>query len=311
MKKIIAFLMILFLGFFLIPSKVFAAEDLPPVYSIYNYEWNYSNTSITATSSRLNGMISFYQTFDVPDMKYSYLTLDIEGSYNFGIDFDVADENGEFVDTFALSGEDFLDTNCVFSVVFRYTTRSPNFVIEYIMDKSVLRNLIVKYQSTYVKVDNPYPNDIVSSITISGDFLLEDYPAGSIKGTQPFESIIDYNFWDYAMNIKFYQDTYQIAYTDGYNAGYNTGYSQGITDGYESGYEEGLNNGYEAGYQEGILAGEAEAYEKGFSDGQKSKLAENNEKFYSGIEKWLVPAIITVILLGGFVTIAVRKRREE
>ena len=45
-------------------------------------------------------------------------------------------------------------------------------------------------------------------------------------------------------------------------------------------------------------------YEEGFQAGQKSKLAENNEKFYNGIEKWLVPAIITVIALGGFVTIA-------
>ena len=75
--------------------------------------------------------------------------------------------------------------------------------------------------------------------------------------------------------------------------------------------ENALQSEYDRGYTDGVLATESEAYEQGFKDGQKSKLAENNEKFYNGIEKWLVPAIITVIALGGFVTIAARKRRDE
>lgn len=77
------------------------------------------------------------------------------------------------------------------------------------------------------------------------------------------------------------------------------------------GYDEGYDEGKEDGINEGILIGEPEAYERGFKDGQESKLAQNNEAFYQGIEKWLVPAIITVIALGGFVTIAARKRRDE
>ena len=80
---------------------------------------------------------------------------------------------------------------------------------------------------------------------------------------------------------------------------------------FDRGYDEGFDEGFDEGYNEGILLNQSEAYERGFKDGQKSKLAENNEKFYNGIEKWLVPAIITVIALGGFVTIAARKRREE
>jgi len=75
--------------------------------------------------------------------------------------------------------------------------------------------------------------------------------------------------------------------------------------------ENALESEYDRGYSDGVLATESEAYEQGFIDGQKSKLAENNEKFYNGIEKWLVPAIITVIALGGFVTIASIKRREQ
>jgi len=75
--------------------------------------------------------------------------------------------------------------------------------------------------------------------------------------------------------------------------------------------ENALRSEFDRGYTEGVLATEDEAYEQGFKDGQESQLAENNAAFYQGIEKWLVPAIITVIALGGFVTIAVRKRRDE
>jgi hypothetical protein len=126
-------------------------------------------------------------------------------------------------------------------------------------------------------------------------------------------------------------ESYNIGYNDGYDVGYGEGYSEGYdvgniegydvgrTVGYDEGYNEGCSvgyangyiNGYDIGYNDGMLVSEAEAYERGFSDGQKSKLAENNEKFYNGLEKWLVPAIIAVILLGGFVSIAVRKRKEE
>ena len=80
---------------------------------------------------------------------------------------------------------------------------------------------------------------------------------------------------------------------------------------FDNGFTEGFVDGYYVGYNEGVQTGAPEAYEQGFKDGQESKLAQNNEAFYQGIEKWLVPAIITVIALGGFVTIAARKRREE
>ena len=80
---------------------------------------------------------------------------------------------------------------------------------------------------------------------------------------------------------------------------------------FDRGYDEGFDEGFDEGYNEGILLNQSEAYERGFKDGQESKLAQNNKAFYQGIEKWLVPAIITVIALGGFVSIAVRKRRDE
>ena len=81
---------------------------------------------------------------------------------------------------------------------------------------------------------------------------------------------------------------------------------------YEKGLQDGYDEGYDDGYDDGILESDvAEAYLQGFKDGEKSKLAENNAAFYDGIGKWLVPAVITVIVAGGFVTIASIKRREQ
>lgn len=319
--KIVCFslmsIFLLFLSVFSISIPVKGNSlGLSPVFSISNYQWDYSSTSITATSSYLYGPFSFSQIFDVPDNQYSFLTLDIEGSYDLGIEFEVADEFGEYVDTFSIDGEDFLDTNCVFSVVFNYAPGStrPNTTV-YITDKTVLRNLVTTYQSTYVIVENPFPKNIVTSISIYGNFPFDDYPAGAIKGTQPFDSILEYYFWDYNMHINLYQDLYYKGYTDGHNSGYTSGYTvgynKGLLEGESVGYDQGYGEGYYVGYYEGIMIGDAEAYEEGFKAGQKSKLAENNEKFYNGIEKWLVPAIITVIALGGFLTIAARKRRDE
>ena len=108
---------------------------------------------------------------------------------------------------------------------------------------------------------------------------------------------------EFSLYVEMDSDLIQFELFSDYEANYTRGYADG--------YDDGYNDGYEVGYDDGILVDESEAYEEGFRDGQKSKLAENNEAFYKGIEKWLVPAVITVIVLGGFVTIAVRKRREE
>ena len=108
----------------------------------------------------------------------------------------------------------------------------------------------------------------------------------------------------------------EIGLDEGYDYGYDYGYNYGYDVGYDEGYIEGVDLGYHDGYYEGSLEGLyisecGPIYEQGFKDGQESKLAANNAAFYQGIEKWLVPAIMTVIALGGFVTIAARKRRDE
>ena len=102
-------------------------------------------------------------------------------------------------------------------------------------------------------------------------------------------------------------------YDIGYGDGYSNGYADGIITGDELGYELGYQDGYDDGYQEGINTDVdyMQGYNDGFRAGEKSKIAQNNEAFYKSIEKWLVPAIITVIIAGGIVSIIVIKRREQ
>jgi len=113
-----------------------------------------------------------------------------------------------------------------------------------------------------------------------------------------------------------YSEGFDVGKSVNYDEGYDVGYNYGYEVGYDEGYIEGIDLGYQEGYYEGYIDGLyisecGPIYEQGFKDGQESRLAENNAAFYQGIEKWLVPAIITVIALGGFVSIAVRKRRDE
>ena len=112
------------------------------------------------------------------------------------------------------------------------------------------------------------------------------------------------------------------AYRNGYEAGMRVAeglleseYQRGVQNGYVSGYDDGLNKGYQNGYDDAydeIITSDEYTlgYDNGFKDGEKSKIVQNNQSFYSGIEKWLVPAIIVVLVVGGIMSISALKRRE-
>ena len=114
-----------------------------------------------------------------------------------------------------------------------------------------------------------------------------------------------------------------IGYAEGYEAGsrlaeglLESEYQRGVQNGFAEGFQEGRNKGYRDGfddaYDEIITSDEYTlAYDNGFKDGEKSRIAQNNQSFYSGIEKWLVPAIIVVLVVGGIMSISALKRREQ
>ncbi len=113
---------------------------------------------------------------------------------------------------------------------------------------------------------------------------------------------------------------YEDGLADGYSIGYDEGYYNGSVDAFDSGYSLGYDNGFADGYQNGfddayneIISSDEYTlgYNDGFKSGEKSKIVKNNEAFYGGIEKWLVPAIIVVLVGGGIMSISALKRREQ
>lgn len=119
---------------------------------------------------------------------------------------------------------------------------------------------------------------------------------------------------------------YNAGFREGFGAGYDAGLEEADENAYNDGYNdarltygkkiddtwytasewgsEQYNEGYDDGLRDGALTNDEEIYEIGYNDGR-------NDKFYTGIEKWLVPAIIVVIVLGGVLSIIAKKKEGE
>ena len=180
----------------------------------------------------------------------------------------------------------------------------------------------IKYRLNYSSGQQVFSNVNIDYIAVKkiDDFdgeLYIDYNGSThyltyMSGYSTLE-IIRYQYYipDYSLD-----DAYNNGYRDGYNDGKavadENAYEQGYIEGWNEGFEEGYNRGYNKAYEEIDTHEEYMlGYRDGFRDGEKSKIAQNNEAFYNSIEKWLVPAIITVIIVGGIVSIIAIKRREQ
>ncbi len=114
-------------------------------------------------------------------------------------------------------------------------------------------------------------------------------------------------------------ESYRNGYEDGMRLAeglleseYQRGFQNGSEIGYSNGKNEGYQKGFDDAYSEIISSDEYTlGYDDGFKSGEKSKIVKNNEAFYSGIQKWLVPAIIVVLVVGGIMSISALKRREQ
>ena len=139
-----------------------------------------------------------------------------------------------------------------------------------------------------------------------------------------FETSADYEYSKgYNRGLAEGEGTAYNAYREGYEAGsklaegllkseYQRGLQNGTEIGLQDGYNQGYNEGFDNAYDEIISNDEYTlGYNNGFKDGEKSKIVQNNQSFYSGIEKWLVPAIIVILVVGGIMSISALKRREQ
>lgn len=175
---------------------------------------------------------------------------------------------------------------------------------------------ILEADSDYSFGRNYFDSDLIDGWLT---YYLETYgDTGTIYDwdrTYVYFNVVEQVFWfEYHGNnyAGYLLEEYLSLYDEpGYDRVYDWGYEVGYATGYNYGYFGGYEEGYDFGFDEGVSVGDySEAYEEGFKAGEKSKLAENNEAFYNGIGKWLVPAIIAVIVLGGIVSITAIKRRE-
>lgn len=94
-------------------------------------------------------------------------------------------------------------------------------------------------------------------------------------------------------------EVYQQGYNNGYNTGYNIGLNENNLEVFEDGYEEG----YSDGKAYGLSLGQEDAYNEGYNDGA-------NDSFLGNFDKWIVPAIIVVMFVGGFFAV-VRMKRDN
>lgn len=81
---------------------------------------------------------------------------------------------------------------------------------------------------------------------------------------------------------------------------YNNGFDGYFHDGTGLALDETLSHSYLLG----ILAGDEASYDRGYIDG-------GNNSFAAKLDTWIVPAIIIVLFLGGFISIISWKRRKS
>jgi len=118
------------------------------------------------------------------------------------------------------------------------------------------------------------------------------------------------NFLNYLDDLSDYFKLYvrtdfATDYNSTYSAGFAEGNEQGYIDGYSEGYGVGYTEGYNNGYDIGKEISQGEAYDLGYTDGYNDG---STESFIANLNKWIVPAIIIVMLAGGFFAITRKKR---
>ncbi len=161
----------------------------------------------------------------------------------------------------------------------------------------------------YDYIDYNDYNAYVTLYDINGDIIL-DNRTYSLYYTLGLSFYINYD-----ISTGTYMEGYNnakewYAYIDDgeYYSG-NWAYSKGyeVSRDYYAYIDDGEyftgNYAYNKGYNDGLDVDNQEAYNKGYIDG-------GNNAFHANLHVWIVPAIIIVIGLGGYLTIARNKRDE-
>lgn len=158
----------------------------------------------------------------------------------------------------------------------------------------------------------------------------EGYAEGLVTGSDEyingFHEGLNYSFNN---GYNSFIDQYGIPFINSQSYTYQLGYESGLDSmrdfgdqKYQEGYNDGVGQAYENGfggmtwdgnpiddknsysYGLGINSSQQDAYNKGYLDGGKNS-------FMGSFDKWIVPAIIIVIVVGGAFSIMAMKRRGD
>ena len=260
----------------------------------YNYEINYVLTELIDVFIETKSLID---NGDIPSDKYIYQVIDFVyddnftvtnysvGTTDFTFKFIIIDELLED-NTYLQSPSDF--QNNIYFQFYNFT--------------GGLRNSY----TTILEQPELSGGYLTTIVTIPKDRFYYYY--SEILGID--ETTFFNNFMDYLEDISNYFKLYVRTdfvtdYNSVYNAGFNEGNEQGYINGYNQGRSEGYVEGYNNGYEIGLQISQGEAYDQGYIDGYNDG---SSESFIANLDKWIVPAIIIVMITGGFFVITRKKR---
>ena len=262
MKKFILFFTTILFSFLLINNNVYAQVEPDPIRQ------------------------PPFQEYPIFIVKASYHTHWIEESiniYEFGVDYYI---DGVLLDN--ISDNDYFLVNDI-GINFKkgLDRRTNSYEVESI--------------ATYPEGEYPFPESDVTFIhlrvTVLKSIIDENYPDGYYSS---YFFRYDTALYVYYPNADI-TESYNRGYTDGYNTGRNEGYNIGYDYGRSFGYSEGYSVGYDDGYYDGLRSSDPETYQRGYNDGYNDASKTTISKFTSNFDKWIVPAIIIVIIAGIFV----------
>lgn len=301
MRKFILLIVVVFCSFLLLTFDVNAQTDLEPIVITRNKD-NFviiNNDLYTSPNGYINGMLFVRDYISLPVSQITSISLVSQGEININIDVDgYNDDNEPYTDTYwwSLWYHEYYGSNMV--------TWDVGLTIHYTDDTSEPVGLIhdnIDSVSNY-KVYNPHPYKYVRGISYDHKIYYHnfryDYSIDNINNV--------YLSGNGILTYTMEQSSYEQGYIDGYNDGYNDGYEVGRDVGIGIGYDDG----YDVGYEEGRNAGIDIGYDIGYNEGYEKALENADiDKFIANFDKWIVPAIIVVMLLGGY--FAVRRQKME
>lgn len=163
------------------------------------------------------------------------------------------------------------------------------------------------YDEDYYNIDNPDQKQIIMSVNET-DFTFSNSLNNLSERQLVADTIFNLESKQFYMVYNSSENPYNIGYNKGYDTGYNKGFSNALIIGSESsynrGYNEGKLKGHSEGYQEGLVADNNTKYQEGYNAG-------SSESFLANFDKWIVPAIIITMFVGGFFAITRHKREGD